>query len=619
MRLRHRSASIRPATLDPKRRTVEAVISTGAGVERRDAKGAIIERLRIDADAISTHTDVIPVLDNHRQESTADILGRAENIRIEGGKLIATLVITSAAAWARIADGTLRHLSIGYLAEAGREGDANGVRQITLIKWRLYEISFVTVPADPGATTRSLGMKRKAKVAAKKVALKIKRRAEKPVEEEEIIEEPVEESEGEELGEEVEIEIRGTARIGGANEDAADEEEAGEEEVEGEEEPAARRSATLHQLRRRSAAIRTQSVRIVAEHDNPLARAQAMGEALFTRINPANKPSPMARQYLGLSMPEMARLALRGAGYSTTALSPMETVTRALATTSDFPLAIEATLGNTLRPAYARPRGGIEKVARAVTVPNFDARKLVEFSEAPKLEKVNEAGEFKQGSFAEHGAPLYEVSTFGRIVNISRQVIVGDKLGFIDQIGTKFGNEAADFKLRSMVNMLVASAGLGPVMADGKTLFHVDHGNLAGSGAAISETTLSAARLALRRQKDEFGDPIQVTPKYLIVPPEQETKAEKELATIAATTTSDVNAFAKALELIVEPRLTNTNRWYIVAEDVPGLEWATLEGTPQPELRSEAGFVVDGVRTRVRLDFGAGFTDWRGWYSNPGA
>ena len=57
-------------------------------------------------------------------------------------------------------------------------------------------------------------------------------------------------------------------------------------------------------------------------------------------------------------------------------------------------------------------------------------------------------------------------------------------------------------------------------MSDGKALFHTDHGNLAGSGAAPGETTLSAARLAMRKQTGLGGGLIDVTPYAVLIPPD---------------------------------------------------------------------------------------------------
>ncbi len=86
---------------------------------------------------------------------------------------------------------------------------------------------------------------------------------------------------------------------------------------------------------------------------------------------------------------------------------------------------------------------------------------------------------------------------------------------------------------RILVTLLEAGSGHGPTLSDGKRLFHADHGNKAGTGATISDATLSAARLALRAQKGIEDRTIRVTPRNLLVPPALETTAEKWLASIA--------------------------------------------------------------------------------------
>ena len=83
---------------------------------------------------------------------------------------------------------------------------------------------------------------------------------------------------------------------------------------------------------------------------------------------------------------------------------------------------------------------------------------------------------------------------------------------------------------------------------------------------------------------------------------------------------ANVNIFSH-LQLVVEPRLTNPNRWYIVADpaEIDGLEYAYLAGAPGPQTATEVGFPdLTAVEIKVRTDFGAGFVDWRGWYTNAG-
>ena len=124
----------------------------------------------------------------------------------------------------------------------------------------------------------------------------------------------------------------------------------------------------------------------------------------------------------------------------------------------------------------------------------------------------------------------------------------------------------------------------------------------------------------MRKQTGPGGGLIALTPRYVLIPSDMETATEKVLSAIQATAIDDVNPFAK-LALIVEPRLTDPTRWYVVADpaQVDGLEYAHLAGAPGPQTETRAGFEVDGVEVKVRDDFGAGFVDWRGWYTNAGS
>ena len=214
----------------------------------------------------------------------------------------------------------------------------------------------------------------------------------------------------------------------------------------------------------------------------------------------------------------------------------------------------------------------------------------------------------------------YNISTWGKVFAISRQALINDDLGAFGDVTRRMGMAAAEFERIFLVNLLTANSGVGGNMSDGLSLFNASHGNLASVVAALTEASLTAARLAMRSQTGPGGGLISVVPKYLVVPPAQETIAEKLVATVQATQTADVNTF-DFLELIVEPRLTNTTRWYLAADpaQLPCLEYAYLAGAPGPQTETEIGFMTDGVRIKVRLDFGGGFIEWRGLYSNAGA
>jgi hypothetical protein len=252
-----------------------------------------------------------------------------------------------------------------------------------------------------------------------------------------------------------------------------------------------------------------------------------------------------------------------------------------------------------------------------VNNPDFRARQALMLGSAPTLELVNEHGEFKSGAMAET-AESWRLKTYGRIIGLTRQALVNDDLNAFGTLPRRIGVAAAAFIADYLVTLLTSNAGVGPTMSDTKALFHSDHGNLAGAGAAPDETTLNAARLAMRGQVEIGGELISVNPRYLLCGPALETAVEKLLATITPTTIDDVQPFR--LTQIVEPRLSG-NSWYVIADpaQIDGLEYGYLEGEPGPQLSSQVGFKIDGVELKVRLDFGAGFVDHRGWYRNPGA
>jgi len=136
-----------------------------------------------------------------------------------------------------------------------------------------------------------------------------------------------------------------------------------------------------------------------------------------------------------------------------------------------------------------------------------------------KLEKVTEAGEIKALSTAE-AKEGYSLETFGGIFSPSRKAIINDDLGAFARWGEMMGQAAAETEAGQLLALLSANAGAGVTMDDGKALFHADHGNLAGTGAALSEATLDAARQAMRTQKMMDGKtPVNVVPRFLVVRP----------------------------------------------------------------------------------------------------
>lgn len=618
-----RRADFSPASANSDDRTVEVIWSTGAPVRRRDMAGQYIERLSLAPEAVDlSRLQGASVLDAHRQSAVRDVLGSVRSANVDGERGTAVIKFSARPEvepiWQDVMAGILRHISVGYSVEDWSETTQSGARVLTAVRWTPHEISLVPTPADPGAHIRmETDMTENAHLVHNENEVQNRSscvdtsnaggRSASPV------------SAGNEATRRAvtNAEIRSIARIAGLDQSWID----GQIDVAADADTA--RRAAFDALANRSAPmIRSEQVRIDMgeSQDDPARRARQMGEALYARINPRHEISEPARRYAYSTPVDMAKELLSLRGVSTMALSPASLVTRALHTTSDFPIILGDTVGRVLRDSYQAAPSGIRQLGRQTSARDFRSVNKIMLGEAPLLEKLNEHGEIKAGTMAE-AREAYKIETWARKIGVTRQVLVNDDLGAFADLARRMGQAAAETEARILVALLESNAGNGPTLSNNKTLFHADHGNRAGTGAVISDTTLSAARLALRTQKGIEDRTIRVTPKYLLVPPALETDAERWLASVSPAKASDVNPFSGSLNLIVEPRLTSATRWYITADpgEIDGLEYAYLSGSEGPQVESKSGWDVDGVEIRVILDFGAGFIDHRGWFANAGA
>ncbi len=346
---------------------------------------------------------------------------------------------------------------------------------------------------------------------------------------------------------------------------------------------------------------------------------RAVEEAVYARMAGV-QPTDSARHLMEQSLADLARVCLEERNIDTRQLTRNEVLERSFAahTTSDFPMLLQSAGRRVLHENFQLAQSPVRRMlTRSILLSDFRSKQGIRLSDMGLLEKVNEAGEVSHTTRAEVGAESYKLDTFARIFSMSRQALINDDLDAFADFSRTAGRMAAETENRLVFGLLKSN----PIMDEtGKSLFHLDHNNLAVAPAPLSEDTLSAARRAMRTQRaldnGEKDRPfLSVQPKYLVVGPELETTAEKQLAAIYAATTGDVNPFTNRLELLVEPRIEDDS-WFVFADpaNYPVLEHAYLSGAPGPQMASENGFEIMGVRFRVSLDFGAGVIDYRGAY-----
>lgn len=345
-----------------------------------------------------------------------------------------------------------------------------------------------------------------------------------------------------------------------------------------------------------------------------------MSEGLAARMNPA-QATAMGRAAAQFSIAEIAMQSCRNAG-----LKPFdhaEAIRMALHTTSDFPLIIDGAMSNDVARQVEQRMPDLVRASHEVAREDYRSGKALSLSASGMPQEIVEGGEIKFVTMEEKGEVLPTVRDFASGFNISNQALQNDSTAvrLMSGISGKMTEGAIERLRQVLLAPIEANSGNGQFMADTMTMFHADHGNLAGTGATISITSLTEARLALRKMKGLKGELRPVDPWALIVPAELETAAQQVVAQINAAKSDDVNPFSGSLEIIVEPGLSDDAAWYLIGNPArhDGLAHAFLDGQRNPRVESRAGWNTLGMEFRLTWALDAKFIETATWFRNPGA
>ncbi len=640
-----RAADVRPASYQEADNSIEVVWSIGAAGLRFDwlDGGYYTEELSMDAGAVRLGrlNAGACLLDSHSTYSLSSVLGSVvpDSVRIENGEGLCRVRLARtpdvADTVAKIIDGHIRSLSVSYnvfeFQRTEREGE---YPHMLATDWEPVELSFVTVPFDAAAQVRQ-------RSAAQ--------------------------------GGDHPCTIRGAAAPNTENEmphpvivPAADPapvvqpaaDPAPAPVIENRAAPTVTatviyercgRSADLGDTFARELIVRNEATpltaidferaisdRLIESRALPVidARAgrsgtendgyrRAIEAAVILRADPnATVPEAdamAAREFRGMTMMEMARDYCMRTGIGVFGGNKLEIAGAALGlrygahTTSDFANALSNAAGKRVRAAYESAPQTFGPIVSRGTLPDFKDTNIIGLGDAPSLLLVRENAEFTYGAMSDTGMS-YRLQTYGRIIAITRQALINDDKRLFSRIPTQFGFKARDLESDLVWGLVISN----PTMGDGFALFSAQHSNL-GTGAAITVASVTAGRTAMAQQKSAEGGFITVRPAFLVVGPAKQTEAEQFLTTVTAQQTSNVNPFAGKLQLIVEPRITD-NSWYLIADpsSIDTIELSHLEGQEGVFIETQAGFDVDGIKTKARLDVGAATIDFRGFYRNPG-
>lgn len=647
-----------PATVDRAARTVEVVWSTGARARNYvQSLGLITEELDMSENAVrmeALRSGHAPVLNTHRRSDARDVLGRVVAARLEAGRGYATLQFSAAAdvepVWERIADGTLRAVSVGYRVHRydQRPDAATGETVHHAVDWEPFEISIVPVPVDPAAAVRSAGDQAHPATAIEP-ALSSPEEILMP---ETIAAEPAAVATPPQEAP-VTTPAAEAVRAMPAQDAAADAIRAERERIAGlapvasaaRTLVAATTVDTLHQRAiaegwapeaLRSAlwetvvqtakppAIPASPAASGAGNDDPDAIREAMAEALAARAMPGYQPPAGGRHahYMGWRPSDMIAELLRARGERSIPRNTTLLAERAFHTTSDFPALLSAAANKMLLAAYQPAQPTYRTIFLRRDFRDFKPHRHLRIGDFPVLTPLSENGEIQAGTMSE-SQELVSLVTFARRIRVTRQMLVNDDLGAFTDFASMIGRRVADFENATAYALLNTANGDGPTLVTGSAAVFgtaAARANKAAAGTALDLTNLALGRAAVMRQKTLDGLPISLgAAMRLLVGPNQELAARQLTVSVAATQTSNANVYAGFIQPLVEP-LIASNRWYLFADPLatPVYVYGYLNGAEGPQVATGPVSGVDGVEVSVIFDFGVGAIDFRGGWFNPG-
>jgi HK97 family phage prohead protease len=356
-------------------------------------------------------------------------------------------------------------------------------------------------------------------------------------------------------------------------------------------------------------------------------QAARMTEALAARMG-NRAPDSSGREFMGWSVLHMwaeragidARDPVRI--YDTIARNfgpSMSVRSGAMMTTADFPLILEGAANQTLMAAYNLQQPSYRNWAAKKQFQDFRPHHFYRIGDFPELLPLGEGGEIKAGSFKESKESA-ELGTSARLVMMTRPMLINDNLNAFGDFAGGAGRSAARRENLLAYTSILSNAGLGPTMSDGKTMFHADHGNLAASGTAITEDSLSAAREAGYVQKDLDGHELNIDFPILLLGPKKLTEAEKLLIEVQPTKTADAQIFAGKRRPVADAKIKDKAWWNLgdPANGESNFVFGYLRDQEAPELRQDKPFNYDGIGFGVIHDFGFGANEYRFGYKNAG-
>lgn len=196
---------------------------------------------------------------------------------------------------------------------------------------------------------------------------------------------------------------------------------------------------------------------------------------------------------------------------------------------------------------------------------------------------------------------------------------------YSEQLGQAM-QETEETVTANVLNFAFNGSYLG---GDGQPLCSASHpimggvqSNLLETPAALSQTSVESMLIQIRKAQDNDTKKVRITPRKLIVSPDNEFQAEVILNSALRTgaANNDINPI-KSLKILPEgftviTRLTSPTAWWIETDERMGLQMLTRRPV---EKSMEGDFETDSMRYKTTSRWDASWTNFRIVWGTPGS
>jgi hypothetical protein len=239
--------------------------------------------------------------------------------------------------------------------------------------------------------------------------------------------------------------------------------------------------------------------------------------------------------------------------------------------------------------------------------------------------------QYRQGGVLFDKRYVYDV--YGAAFAMTKVLVEdGDHINLGKIYSEQLGQAMVETEEQQTANVLNFSfTNTAPYLGgDGVSLVNSGHPILGGSlsnllttSGALSQTTVEAMLIQIRKARDNDLKYAAVRPQCLVVSPDNEMQAEvitkSALRTGGSFAANDINP-VMSLKILpdgfhVITRLTSATAWWVKTDERMGLQMLTRR---LAQKSMEGDFETDSMRYKVTSRWATGWTNWRTVFGTPG-